>query len=61
MGISLNPAGNAASLAARHPALQRIYLVLRLVRYRFFLFAGILPYLLGAAWSEVVPLFQTRV
>lgn len=25
--------------------------VLRLVRYRFFLFAGLLPYLLGAAWA----------
>jgi len=25
--------------------------VLRLVRYRFFLYAGLLPYLLGAAWA----------
>lgn len=25
--------------------------MLRLVRYRFFLFAGLLPYLLGAAWA----------
>ena len=28
--------------------------VLTLVRYRFFLFAGLLPYLLGAAWSYSV-------
>ena len=25
--------------------------VITLVRYRFFLFAGLLPYLLGAAWA----------
>lgn len=30
---------------------RRLLLVLRLVRYRFFLFAGLLPYLLGAAWA----------
>lgn len=28
--------------------------VLTLVRYRFFLFAGLLPYLLGAAWAYAV-------
>jgi 1,4-dihydroxy-2-naphthoate octaprenyltransferase len=49
--------GEAVSAAA-HPPLQdtlgtgrRLLLVLRLVRYRFFLFAGLLPYLLGAAWA----------
>jgi 1,4-dihydroxy-2-naphthoate polyprenyltransferase len=30
---------------------RKLLLVLRLVRYRFFLFAGLLPYLLGAAWA----------
>jgi 1,4-dihydroxy-2-naphthoate octaprenyltransferase len=31
--------------------LQRVLVVLSLVRYRFFLYAGLLPYLLGAAWA----------
>ena len=35
-------------------AVQRLTRVLTLVRYRFFLFAGLLPYLLGAAWSYSV-------
>ena len=30
---------------------QRLWHVFSLVRYRFFLFAGLLPYLLGAAWA----------
>jgi 1,4-dihydroxy-2-naphthoate octaprenyltransferase len=30
---------------------QRLVRVLSLVRYRFFLYAGLLPYLLGAAWA----------
>jgi len=34
----------------RTPARQ-VVAVLRLVRYRFFLYAGLLPYLLGAAWA----------
>jgi 1,4-dihydroxy-2-naphthoate octaprenyltransferase len=50
MGVFMIPAGNQLTLASAHP-LRRILLVLRLVRYRFFLFAGLLPYLLGAAWS----------
>ena len=32
-------------------AARQLLLVLRLVRYRFFLFAGLLPYFLGAAWA----------
>jgi len=28
--------------------------VVTLVRYRFFLYAGLLPYLLGAAWAYAV-------
>jgi 1,4-dihydroxy-2-naphthoate octaprenyltransferase len=30
---------------------RRLLLVASLVRYRFFLYAGLLPYLLGAAWA----------
>ncbi|MGZ9076564.1 MAG: UbiA family prenyltransferase, partial [Burkholderiaceae bacterium] len=36
------------------PAVHQLTRVLTLVRYRFFLFAGLLPYLLGAAWSYSV-------
>ena len=49
MGLSLTPPHYPAA-AARSP-LQRLLLVLSLVRYRFFLYAGLLPYLLGAAWA----------
>jgi 1,4-dihydroxy-2-naphthoate octaprenyltransferase len=30
---------------------RRLLLILSMVRYRFFLYAGLLPYLLGAAWA----------
>jgi len=33
---------------------QRLLRVFALVRYRFFLYAGLLPYLLGAAWAHSV-------
>jgi 1,4-dihydroxy-2-naphthoate polyprenyltransferase len=33
---------------------KRLWLVFSLVRYRFFLYAGLLPYLLGAAWAYAV-------
>jgi 1,4-dihydroxy-2-naphthoate octaprenyltransferase len=33
---------------------QRLWLVFSLVRYRFFLYAGLLPYLLGAAWAYAI-------
>jgi 1,4-dihydroxy-2-naphthoate polyprenyltransferase len=35
-------------------AWRRLWLVFSLVRYRFFLYAGLLPYLLGAAWAFAV-------
>jgi len=42
----------AAPRADAWPApLRQVLTVLRLVRYRFFLYAGLLPYLLGAAWA----------
>jgi len=34
--------------------LRRLMRVFALVRYRFFLYAGLLPYLLGAAWAHSV-------
>jgi 1,4-dihydroxy-2-naphthoate octaprenyltransferase len=41
---------SAASAVAPTPA-RRLLRVFALVRYRFFLYAGLLPYLLGAAWA----------
>ena len=40
-----------APAAAPLTAGQRLWRVFSLIRYRFFLFAGLLPYLLGAAWA----------
>ena len=45
MSATLEPAGTFGA-PVRH-----VLAVLRLVRYRFFLYAGLLPYLLGAAWA----------
>ena len=42
-----------SSIAAPSPA-QRLMRVFALVRYRFFLYAGLLPYLLGAAWAYAI-------
>jgi 1,4-dihydroxy-2-naphthoate octaprenyltransferase len=39
--------------AAIGPA-RRLLRILSLVRYRFFLYAGLLPYLLGAAWAYAI-------
>ena len=50
MGLSLSPTGRRPPAAALS-ASQRLMRVLSLVRYRFFLYAGLLPYLLGAAWA----------
>lgn len=49
MGSGLTTAPLAVASAA-YPLAR----VLFLVRYRFFLFAGLLPYLLGAAWAHAV-------
>ncbi|HEY2190622.1 MAG TPA: prenyltransferase [Caldimonas sp.] len=40
-----------AAPAASRSLWQRMLAVCSLVRYRFFLYAGLLPYLLGAAWA----------
>jgi len=50
MGLSLSPAP-AERPGAGRSAWQRVLRVCALVRYRFFLYAGLLPYLLGAAWA----------
>jgi len=50
MGLSLSPAPTDRPGPGRS-AWQRLLRVCALVRYRFFLYAGLLPYLLGAAWA----------
>ena len=50
MGLSLtNPPHRR--LGAEHSPLRRLLLVFSMVRYRFFLYAGLVPYLLGATWA----------
>ncbi len=51
MGPSVGTASAERSLAPRS-AWQRLLAVCSMVRYRFFLYAGLLPYLLGAAWAQ---------
>src|SRR5262249_60880881 len=53
MGLSLTtpPHQHAGAEAS---AWRRLWRVVSLVRYRFFLFAGLLPYLLGAAWAWAI-------
>ena len=53
MGLSLTTPPHQHSEAARSPWRQ-LLLIFSLVRYRFFLYAGLLPYLLGAAWAYAV-------
>ena len=53
MGLSLTTA-SAERGAADRSALHRLVAVCSMVRYRFFLYAGLLPYLLGAAWAYAV-------
>jgi len=50
MGPSLSPAQLDRS-APGGSAWQRLVRVCAMVRYRFFLYAGLLPYLLGGAWA----------
>lgn len=45
------PLSSSPGLTARAGPVRRLLGVLSLVRYRFFLYAGLLPYLLGAAWA----------
>jgi 1,4-dihydroxy-2-naphthoate polyprenyltransferase len=50
VGLSLSLPTRARDEARVSPS-RRLLRVLSLVRYRFFLYAGVLPYLLGAAWA----------
>jgi len=50
MGLSLTPP-HLPQPAGAPSVLRRLLRVVSLVRYRFFLYAGLLPYLLGAAWA----------
>jgi len=50
MGLSLT-AGRQRPGGAGQSPWRRLLGVVSLVRYRFFLYAGLLPYLLGAAWA----------
>lgn len=50
MGLSLSSPPHARQGAVASPW-RRLLLVASFVRYRFFLYAGLLPYLLGAAWA----------
>jgi 1,4-dihydroxy-2-naphthoate octaprenyltransferase len=53
MGLSLTTPPHAGPGAARS-VLGPLWLVASRIRYRFFLYAGLLPYLLGAAWAFAV-------
>jgi 1,4-dihydroxy-2-naphthoate octaprenyltransferase len=50
MDRALNPP-HARATVTGSPVMRRLIRVLSLVRYRFFLYAGLLPYLLGAAFA----------
>src|SRR5437773_23900 len=50
---SLTAAPHAPAVGTQAP-LRRLLRVIALVRYRFFLYAGLLPYLLGAAWAYAI-------
>lgn len=61
MGLSLTTPPRLQSDAGPAPA-RRLLLILSMVRYRFFLYAGLLPYLLGAAWAYgIVGVFDAAV
>ena len=54
MGLSLTarpPQHGRPDLNAADGAARTLLRILSLVRYRFFLYAGLLPYLLGSAWA----------
>src|SRR4051812_24988761 len=48
MGLRVS---NAISRAATPSVAHRLLAIISMVRYRFFLYAGLLPYGLGAAWA----------
>lgn len=50
----VGPPPHARAAGGQPTLANRLLLVISLVRYRFFLYAGLLPYLLGAAWACAV-------
>jgi 1,4-dihydroxy-2-naphthoate octaprenyltransferase len=50
VGLSLTTPPHASAEAGR----SVLWLVASRIRYRFFLYAGLLPYLLGAAWAYAI-------
>jgi 1,4-dihydroxy-2-naphthoate octaprenyltransferase len=50
MGLSLT-ARSTRWLGAEPTPARRLLRIVSMVRYRFFLYAGLMPYLLGAAWA----------
>jgi 1,4-dihydroxy-2-naphthoate octaprenyltransferase len=53
MGLSLTTPPHQR-LGADQSPFRRLLLVFSMVRYRFFLYAGLVPYLLGAAWAYAI-------
>jgi 1,4-dihydroxy-2-naphthoate octaprenyltransferase len=53
VGLSLTTPPHARAGAETSPW-RRLLLIASFVRYRFFLYAGLLPYLLGAAWAYAI-------
>ena len=53
MGLSLTTPPHASAAPGRS-APGWLWLVASRIRYRFFLYAGLLPYLLGAAWAYAI-------
>lgn len=54
MGLSLTTPPPHQRVGAEGSPWRRLLLVASLVRYRFFLYAGLVPYLLGAAWAYAI-------
>jgi 1,4-dihydroxy-2-naphthoate octaprenyltransferase len=61
MDLSLDTSPGERHGAGLVPA-RRLLRILGMVRYRFFLYAGLLPYLLGAAWAYgIYGVFDTPI
>ena len=54
MGLSLRSLTPPHARPAGASPWRRLLLIASFVRYRFFLYAGLLPYLLGAAWAYAI-------
>jgi 1,4-dihydroxy-2-naphthoate octaprenyltransferase len=51
MGVSVTTSPLKNPITGTSSFAHRLLLVFSMVRYRFFLYAGVLPYLLGSAWA----------